>query len=565
MMERYINILIIDSDPKIRVGLKEILAGSGNNVVVANTIDDAVVIIKKKEIGIIFINIDDSEDGFTNLQELRSNSLIKNNYILLVTKDGSSNVRLVKSMREGAVDFITFPFNPNLIKSKIEVYKTLYYKDQRIGQLLGNIFPAKVLDELSATGKYSPKRIENGVVLFTDFVDFSHKAKNLKPLALIRQLEKYFTRFDEIIEKYNLEKIKTIGDAYMALSGVTEDHPEPAIRACLAALEIRDYMRKERDIAIALKRDYWEIRIGLHMGPLVAGIIGATKFSFDVWGDTVNVAARAEAMTKSGNISITRSVFDDIQAYFVTDARGEIDIQKRGGTVEMYYLNSLRKEYCMYEEGLSPNAELRVQCGLVPMDFETMRASIINRLRSLLPEDIIYHDVPHTLNVEKAVIRYGKLEGVNADDMLLLCTAALYHDAGFIMQYDKNEDFGIAMARSSLGKFGYTPDQIEVISDIIGATRISVEPKTLLEEIMCDADHDYLGRPDYHVIAKKLRKEMAQFGKEFSEEEWIIYQLDFLQNHHRYYTETAQNIRAYGKSVRIADLQKKLQKLHEEE
>jgi hypothetical protein len=92
-----------------------------------------------------------------------------------------------------------------------------------------------------------------------------------------------------------------------------------------------------------------------------------------------------------------------------------------------------------------------------------------------------------------------------------------------------------------------------------------VEPQTLLEEIMCDADHDYLGRPDYHVIAKKLRAEMEQFGKTFDDEEWIHYQLNFLQNHHRYYTETAQNIRDYGKSVRIADLQKKLQKLHEEE
>lgn len=564
-MERYINILIVDSDPIIRNGLKEILAGGGNNVVMAESMDEARKIIEKKEIGIVFVTLDESEESFLNLQDLRSGSLIKNNYILLITREGSSNMRLIKSMREGAVDYITHPFNPNLIKSKIEVYKTLYYKDQRIGQLLNNIFPANVLEELSSTGKFSPKRVENGVVLFTDFVDFSQKAKSLKPLALIRQLEKYFTRFDEIIEKYKLEKIKTIGDAYMALAGVTEENPEAAIRSCLAALEIRDYMRKERDIAIALKRDYWEIRIGLHMGPLVAGIIGATKFSFDVWGDTVNVAARAEAMTKSGNISITDTMYNEVKDYFETESRGEIDIQKRGGAVEMYYLTSLKKDYCMYKEGLSPSAALRIQCGLAPMDFENMRSSILNRLRSLLPENIIYHDVPHTLNVEKAVMRYGKLEGVNDDEMLLLRTAALYHDSGFILQYSKNEVLGAAIARSSLGKFGYSPEQIEIVCAIINATRSEIDPQNLLEEIMCDADHDYLGRPDYHVIAKKLRAEMEQFGKTFDDEEWIHYQLDFLQNHHRYYTETAQNIRDYGKSVRIADLQKKLQKLHEEE
>ena len=557
-MERFINILVIDSDTKIRLGLKEILSGGGNNIVMASSLDEALGVIEKKEVGIIFINIDESPDGLMNIQQLKKNSLIKNNYIILITKEGSSNVKLVKGMREGAVDYITHPFNPNLIKSKIEVFKSLYYKDQRIGQLLSNIFPIKVLEELSTTGKFSPKRVENGVVLFTDFVDFSLKAKTIKPLALIRELEKHFTRFDEIIDKYNLEKIKTIGDAYMALAGVTEDNPEPAIRACLAALEIRDHMREERDIAIALKRDFWEIRIGLHMGPLVAGIIGASKYSFDVWGDTVNVAARAEAVTKSGSISITQSIFTDVHNYFETDARGSIDIQKRGGTVEMYYLKGLKTAYCMYNEGLSANSDLRLKCGLPPMDVGHMRIYILNRLRSLLPDEIVYHDVPHTLNVEKAVIRYAKLEGISEEEIILLRTAALFHDAGFILQYSNNEDFGIKMAESILPRFGYNYEQINIIGQIINATKPDVTPQTMLEKIMSDADYDYLGRPDYHVIAKKLRMELENYGTNFTEEEWIHFQLDFLENHHVYFTETAQNIRSYGKSMRIEDLKKKL-------
>src|SRR5690606_2075983 len=149
----------------------------------------------------------------------------------LLTKENSNSVNLVKGMHQGAVDFITYPFQANLIKSKIDVFKTLYLKDQRIGQLLNNIFPENVLAELSTNGKFSPKRIEKGIVLFTDFVDFSLKSKSMKPLRLIHQLEKYFIKFDEIIAKYKLEKIKTIGDVYMALAGVTENHPEPAIRS----------------------------------------------------------------------------------------------------------------------------------------------------------------------------------------------------------------------------------------------------------------------------------------------------------------------------------------------
>lgn len=563
-MERFINILIIDSNDTIRNGLKQILSGGGNNMITVCSLKEAVLVIKKREIGIIFINIDESSDGLSSIQELRKKSLIKNNYIILTTKEGSSNVKLVKGMRQGAVDFITHPFNPNLIKSKVEVFKTLYYKDQRIGQLLSNIFPEAVLDELSTTGKFSPKRVENGVVLFTDFVDFSMKAKHMRPLALIRQLEKYFTRFDEITSKYNLEKIKTMGDAYMALAGVTEDKPHPAIRACLAAIEIRDYLKKERDVAIALKRDFWEIRIGLHMGPLVAGIIGATKYSFDVWGDTVNVAARAEGMTQSGSISVTENIQEDVRQYFEFESRGKMDIQKRGGAIEMFYLSGIKAEHSMYNEGLSPNAHLRKLCGLPTIDFERMRQYILNRLRSLLPEGLLYHDVPHTLNVEKSAIRYGNLEGVNENDMYLLRTAALYHDAGYILQYENNEDFGVSMAQSTLPGFGYSAAQIEIISGIINATKHDVSPQTMLEKIMCDADHDYLGRPDYHVIAKKLRQELETFGETYTEEGWIEKQIDFLENEHVYHTETAQNIRAYGKNVRIEDLKRKLNKLKEE-
>lgn len=560
-MERYINILIIDEDPKIRLGLKEILGGGGNNVLLSSSINEGVQLLQKKEIGIIFLNLESAEDGKKSIQDLRSSSNLKNNYIILIAKHEDSNLRLIKGLREGAVDYITYPFNPNLIKSKLEVFKSLYYKDQRIGQLLSNIFPDQVLEELSNTGKYSPRRIEKGVVLFTDFVDFSLKAKSSKPLSLIMQLEKYFTRFDETMKKYNLEKIKTIGDAYMALAGVTENLPHPAVRACLAALEIKEFMRKERDIAIALKRDFWEIRIGLHMGPLVAGILGSSKYSFDVWGDTVNVAARAEAMTTNGSISITGEIYQEIEPYFHTEPRGEIDIQKRGGTVEMYFLKNLLPQFCMYENEVTPNAELRSVCGLPSMDFDTMRMNIINRLRSLLPENVIYHDVPHTLNVEKAVMRYGKLEGIADDEMTLLRTAALYHDAGFIRQYHSNEDFGMSMAKNSLPEFGYTENQIEIICKIIEATKLDIEPRTLLEEIMCDADHDYLGRPDYHIISKKLRQEMSEFGTDMSDEEWINYQLNFLENQHKYYTETAKNIRTYGKLSRISDLRGQLDKL----
>ena len=561
-MERFVNIMIIEENDAVRNRLKKLLLGGGNNILSVKTIKDALPIIDRKEIGIYLVDIDDSLNGETNLKSIKKRSLFKNHYILLLTKENSNSVNLVKGMHQGAVDFITYPFQENIIKSKIEVFKTLFLKDQRIGQLLNNIFPENVLSELSAKGKYSPKRVENGVVLFTDFVDFSLKSKSLNSLRLIHQLERYFIKFDEIIQRYNLEKIKTIGDAYMALAGVTENKPEPAIRACLAALEIRDYIRTERDIALATKVDFWEIRIGLHMGPLVAGIIGTSKFNFDVWGDTVNIASRAEASTKRGTVTITSNVFERIETYFETVNRGKVDILKRGGSIDMHFLKGLKREFGMYSEGNAPNSDIRVLCGLPSVDFKNLRTYIVNQLKSLLPDYLSYHNLPHTIDVEKAVLRYANLEGISKEEQLLLQTAALFHDAGFILQYHKNEDIAIGMVKSSLPRYGYSTEQIEKIAQIIDSTKRSVEPASLLEEIMCDADHDYIGRPEYHIIAGKLREELSQNNEVFQEKEWIEFQLDFLENQHRYYTETANNIRLISKNTRIKELKKQLDKLN---
>jgi class 3 adenylate cyclase/predicted metal-dependent HD superfamily phosphohydrolase len=558
-MERFINILIIDENIKNRKGLKEILSGGGNNILQANTVEDALPLLTQKEIGILLINIDTNKfEEIDSLSDKKEIANIKNIYKIAITANPSLGAKMVKGLNEGAVDYITTPFNPNLIRAKIEVFKSLYYKDQRINQLLNNIFPATVLEDLSTSNKFSPKRVENGIVLFTDFVDFSLKSRDIKPIRLLKKLEYYFSSFDEIIQRYKLEKIKTIGDAYMALAGVTENYPEPAVRACLAAIEIRDFMQNERNIARALNRDYWEIRIGLHMGPLVAGIIGKYKISFDVWGDTVNIAARAEQVSKPGFITITEPIEKQVEKYFTYQSRGDVSIHKRGGHMIMAYLTSLKPEYSHDGNEKIASRELRIVCGLSSIDFNQMRKDIVNRLRSLLPDEVLYHDLNHTLNVEKAAIRFAKLEGLDENSILILRTAVLYHDSGFILRYDDNEDFAIQLAKNNLPKYGYTPEQILQVEEIISSTKHGAKPKNLLEQIMCDADHDYLGRPDYFIVSAKLRIEMENYGKSMNDEEWLKFQLHYLENVHRFYTETSQNIRLQGKKLRIEELKQQL-------
>ncbi len=556
-MERLINILIIDELKADQNALKEILGGGGNILLQCDTLNEAAQILQRKDIGIILVNID--SPSFTSMEEFQQ--LIQHDhqshYCIVITENARTGPKLLRGLSSGAVDFIHKPFNPYLIQAKVEVYKSLYYKDQRIAQLLSNILPRAVLEDLNQYGKFSPKRVDKGVVLFTDFVDFSMKSKNIKPLKLVKQLEYYFTRFDEIVEHYKLEKIKTIGDAYMALSGVTEDNDEPILRACLAALEMRNFIRTEREVAIALKRDFWEIRIGIHAGPLVAGIIGSKRYSFDVWGDSVNIAARAQQISRVDEITVTDVIQNDIQEYFHFNDLGETPIKKRGGTMQLFELKQLKGEYSMYGNGKFPSVELRKKCLIAPIDFEHMRNNIINCLKSNLPDDVVYHDLFHTLNVEKAAIRLGRLEGLNEEEMMLLRTAALYHDSGFIFNYKHNELHSVRLMEQHLPNYGYDKRQIDLIRSMILVTAQHTEPVTLMEQLMCDADHDYLGRADYYVVSDKLRQEMVALDQEMTEVEWIDFQLEYLQNEHVYYSVSAKNIREKGKQNRILELKQK--------
>ncbi len=565
-MERFINILVVDDTIENQKVLKTILMGGGNNVLLVSSFEEAKLVLEYKEIGILLVNIDGKENEAPEfLKSVKRLKSSHNVYKIVMTSDSVTGAKFVKGMHDGAVDFILIPFNPNLIQAKIDVFKSLYHKDQRINQLLRSIFPLNVLEDLNTNNKFSPKRVENGVVLFTDFEDFSLKAKNTKPIRLVKKLEYYFNHFDAIVKRYHLEKIKTIGDAYMALAGVTENAPHPAIRACLAALEMRDFVRNEKEVAKAVGREFWEIRIGIHMGPLVAGIIGTNKMSFDVWGDTVNIASRAESGTLTGTISISKRIADEVNAYFDLESRGEIPIQKRGGKLEMFFVNNIRLEHCLYGEGKFPSAALRSLCGLTTIDFDHMRKDILNRIKALIPEELVYHDIHHIMNVEKAAVRFAQLEGLDDESILLLQTAVLYHDSGFILKYADNEAFAADLARANLPKFGYSLAQIDTIVKIILATGYHAEPQTILERIMCDADHDYLGRADYHNVALKLRKELENVGTTMTDLEWIDFQLKYLEGKHRFYTITAKNIRLIGKKARISELKAIRNKLTHED
>ena len=179
--------------------------------------------------------------------------------------------------------------------------------------------------------------------------------------------------------------------------------------------------------------------------------------------------------------------------------------------------------------------------------FSEVKEYILDRLHKELDPRLCYHDIHHTRDdVLPAARRLAKREGVEDEELFLLLTGALFHDTGFIEQYENNEPIGVRMAREILPKFKYTSYQINLISGIILATQMPQKPKGLLEQIMCDADLDSLGRDDFFILSMKLRTERCAFCDYISVKEWFQLQLDFLENH-KYFTGTARMLRDEGK------------------
>lgn len=226
---------------------------------------------------------------------------------------------------------------------------------QKSEKLLHNILPVQISEELKTNGRVAPVQIPAATVLFTDFKGFTMLSEAMSPAELIAELDECFSEFDQIIDRHNLEKIKTIGDSYMCAGGLPHQNHTHVIDAALAALGMREAIAKLKQRYAAQSRPYWEVRIGFHTGPLVAGVIGRKKFSYDIWGDTVNTASRMESSGAPGRINISGDARERLKYFFECESRGRV-AAKNKGEMEMYFLNRLKPEYSADELGLEPNA-----------------------------------------------------------------------------------------------------------------------------------------------------------------------------------------------------------------
>jgi class 3 adenylate cyclase len=296
------------------------LADTLNNLTLAEKLSGLEIQQRQSQINLL------TKDKALQSLALERQKLIKNSFAVGLT----------------LIIFITIIIYRNY-RNKVKTNLLLDKQKDQIEHLLLNILPAEIAAELQNKGIASPRYYDSVSVLFTDFKGFTRIADRLSPQDVVSELNDCFIAFDDIIEKYGLEKIKTIGDAYMCAGGIPASDSEHTIKMIKASIEIRDFMQNRNQIRIEKQEEPLEIRIGIHVGPIVAGVVGRKKYAYDIWGSTVNIASRMESNGEVGQINISAETYHLIKEFYNCTYRGKI-YAKNIGDIDMYFVSDLKEE-----------------------------------------------------------------------------------------------------------------------------------------------------------------------------------------------------------------------------
>ncbi|MBF2028804.1 MAG: response regulator [Oscillatoriales cyanobacterium C42_A2020_001] len=337
------SLLVVDDVEANRDLLTRRLQRQGYEVAVAINGRAALEMIKQQPFDLVLCDIMMPEmDGYQVLEHLKADPGLRHIPVIMISAldDMESVVRCIEL---GAEDYLFKPFNPTLLKARIgaclekkrlrdqeQAYlKQIQIEQEKSERLLLSILPKPVAEQLKQDQQTIAESFTAATVLFADIVDFTKLASARSPIETVSLLNEIFSTFDHLAEKHELEKIKTIGDAYMVVGGIPTPRADHAEAGADMALDMQDAIAKfnqQTGESIAM-------RIGISTGPVVAGVIGTKKFIYDLWGDTVNTASRMESQGISGHIQVTESTYACLKQTFQFEPRGAIDIKGKGEMV----------------------------------------------------------------------------------------------------------------------------------------------------------------------------------------------------------------------------------------
>jgi len=358
------------------------------------------------------------------------------------------------------------------------------------------------------------------------------------------KLDDFIFRFNEVVEKYQLLKLHSIGDNFICAGGIPEKNIANPITVTLAALEMLHIV--ESDIQNS-DDPVWSLKIGIHTGSVTAVIGGRTQSNYDLKGDTLNVASRIGSVGMENTVVVSATTYEFVKELFDCLYTSELPVKYRN-KLELFVVTGIKAKFTTDIKRYLPNNAFRIQLMLV--QFSELQEFILDRLEKGLPRHLYYHNVKHTVDVVTESELIGWSEGLDDSQLLLLKTAALFHDMGHIAAYIGHEEHSVDFAREILPKYRYTPEEIDTICRIIMATKLPPKPTDLLEAIICDSDLDYLGRTDFVPVSNSLYAELKVINKSLSLNDWNKQQVKFISSH-QYFTKTGRKLREVKKQEQI--------------
>jgi class 3 adenylate cyclase/CheY-like chemotaxis protein len=351
------TVLIVDDNEDNRRLLAKRVEREGYSRLLADGGRKALELLEEHRVDLVLLDVLMPDvDGLEVLRQIKSRPAWRDIPVLMIS--AVDDVAIVaRCIEEGADDYLPKPFDPMILRARLrscierrqlremekqrttelETLLSQVQEERRTSEsLLLNILPRMVADELRGKGSVDPMYFEDVTILFTDVVGFTLSTEAMSAEELVGRMHEYFTAFDNIVARYGLEKLKTIGDSYMCAGGLPERTPSHPVDVVLAAFELVDFARR---MQAAEGAHSWPIRVGIHTGPVIAGVVGIHKFAFDIWGETVNFASRMESSGEPNRINVSERTYARVKDFFACETRGKVKAKHR--RYEMHFVNGL--------------------------------------------------------------------------------------------------------------------------------------------------------------------------------------------------------------------------------
>jgi class 3 adenylate cyclase len=425
----------------------------------------------------------------------------------------------------------------------------LIIEKEKTENLLANVLPKNTASEIMETGKATKIKYNFVTVLFSDIQGFTKLAEEMNPEVLIDELDKFFFYFDSVVEKLRIEKIKTIGDAYMCAGGIPEKNRTNPVEVILAALEMQTYMTRLKETSKLEGMQLWDIRIGIHTGTVVAGVVGHKKLSYDIWGDTVNTASRMESSGEAGRINISGTTYEFVKDFFICEHRGKMPVKYKG-EIDMYFVNGIVPE--LRDENGKPNSKFILKMQMIKLqDIEEV---ITKKFDDEAPPNMYFHNSSLVKSLSNQVEILATAEKLPEEEFLYLKLASVFLFSGFISdyEYERHVESSLLTVEEILPWYAFDQAGIEEVKKLI-MNSFNNNRESESDKILHDARYDYLGRIDYLKLTDKLRKEGSEYGIVHDHKEWVEIQEKLLTDHD-FITGTARLLRSVPLEDQVAAL-----------